>query len=293
MKATLVLGFAPLALFAATLVGCSSAVPDTAEAPPPQPDLAAYFGGTRGCFTMFELGTKATIEYGGEECDVRTSPASTFKIPNALIGLDTGILKDESTVIAWDGVKRWNENWNRDHSLSTAMWYSVLPYFQKLAGEVGVERYRAYLAAFQYGNADPSGEVDMFWLNNTLQISPREETRFLAALYEGRLPVSEHAASTVKRILELRGEARERQRDRLPFVDELPEGARLSGKTGSHVPDEGKRGELDVVGWFVGAVEREGRTYVFACRLRSNDEKKIGPAAAKIAHQILRDKHFL
>jgi beta-lactamase class D len=296
MQTTHVLGNLPvLAVVLATLLpGCAGGVPDPVDVPRASHAANAQFGGLRGCFTMRELGTGATVEYGDEECDVRASPASTFKIPNALIGLDTGVLKDETTVIPWDGIERRNKNWSRDHSLATAMWYSSVPYFQVVAERVGVERYRAYLPAFQYGNADSSGELTMFWINGTLQVSPREETRFLAALYEGRLPVSERAASAVKRILELRGEAVEHVRDRLPFVDRIPEGVVMSGKTGSYIPDDrSSLGPLDVVGWFVGAIQKEGRSYVFACRIRSGDTKKLGPEAARIAYEILRDEHFL
>lgn len=265
-------------------------VPATSASPPSE---ARYFQGAKGCFTMIELGTNASFEIGGDECGVRTLPASTFKIPNALIALDRGII-EETTVIAWDGKERWNAKWNQDLSLPKAMWYSAVPFFQQIATKVGTERYRAFLSAFQYGNADPSGDVTMFWLNGVLQISPREEARFMAALYEDRLPVSATAAATVKRILELRGEAAEQVRDRLPFVDEIPAGVVLSGKTGSQWPDEpAQLAPLSVVGWFVGALSRENHQYVFACRLRSEDSNKIGPAAARIAFNILKEEKFL
>jgi beta-lactamase class D len=286
--------FVVVSMTSALASGCAGSTPEPEAAPAPKRTAEARFEGLRACFTMIELGTRATIEYGGDECGARTLPASTFKIPNALIALDTGVLKDESTVIPWDGNQRWNPQWNRDHALPTAMWYSVGPYFQVIAQRVGVEKYRAYLSAFQYGNADPSGDVTMFWLNGTLQISTREETRFLSALYEGSLPVSERAAASVKRILELRGEAKEHVRDRLPFVDEIPKWVVLSGKTGSDWPDEGKPvGPLDVVGWFVGALENDGHSYVFACRVRSGDPKNLGPVAAKIAYGILKDEGLL
>lgn len=283
-----------LALSSLLLIsGCTGSTPDPEVAPQPSRVAETRFGGARGCFTMVELGTNATVEYGGDECGERTLPASTFKIPNALIGLDTGVI-DETTVVKWDGKERWNPKWNQDLSLASAIWYSSVPYFQHLAEQVGAERYRAYLPAFQYGNADVSGDITTFWLNGVLQITPREQTRFLAALYEGRLPVSASAVSTVRRILELRGEASAHVRERLPFVDQIPPSVVLSGKTGSAIPDDGQPiGPLSVVGWFVGALEREDRSYVFACRLRSGDPKKIGPEAARIAYEILKEEHFL
>ncbi|MDI1481441.1 penicillin-binding transpeptidase domain-containing protein [Polyangium sp. y55x31] len=284
---------APLLLLAAA--GCTTSattipdpgVPRTPKAAPPQ------FSGLVGCFTMVELGTGETVEYGGDECDVQTSPASTFKIPNALIGLDTGVVQDENTVFRWNGKEYWKASWNRDHSLATSMWYSTVWYFQRIAEQVGEPRYRTYLSAFRYGNADPSGDVTMFWLNSTLRISPRENRRFLTAFYENKLPVSPRATAIVKRILELRGDAVEHVRDRLPFVDAIPANVVLSGKTGSYLPNDGPLGPLDAIGWFVGALEKEGRTWVFACRIRSNDEKKIGPEAAKISYEILKGEGLL
>ena len=282
-----------LAVSLPLLSACTHGNPDPEVASASSRSGEAHFGGLRGCFTMIELGTNATIEYGGEECGVRTTPASTFKIPNALIALDTGVI-DENTVFPWDGKERWNPKWNQDQTLSTAIWYSSVPYFQHVAELVGAERYRAYLPAFQYGNADSSGDVTGFWLNDVLQISPREETRFLAALYEGRLPVAPRAVASVRKILELRGPSVPHVRERYSFVDQIPEGVVLSGKTGGAMPDEGAPIPPNgVVGWFVGAVERDASTYVFACRIRSSDRSKNGREAARIAYEILKDGQFL
>jgi beta-lactamase class D len=256
-------------------------------------DARRYFGDARGCFTMRELGKDETFELGGQECAERTLPASTFKIPNAIIALDSGVLKDETVVLKWDGEKRWRDDWNRDHALPTSMWYSVVWFYQRIAKDVGTERYRKYLADFHYGNADPSGDVTKFWLDSTLQITPREEVAFLQAMYENKLPVSPKAVDTVKKIIELRGEAKNHVRGTLPFVDKVPDNVVLSGKTGSSWPDKKPLGPTDIVGWFVGSVERDGRRWVFASRLRSNDEKKIGPAAGQVAYDILHDRGLL
>jgi beta-lactamase class D len=261
---------------------------------PAAADPKRFFGDAHGCFTMLEIGKNEVFELGGDECGERTLPASTFKIPNAIIALDSGVLKDETTVLKWDGEKRWMADWNRDHALPTSMWYSVVWFYQRIAKDVGADRYRKYLAGFHYGNEDPSGDVTKFWLNSTLLISPREQVAFLQNLYENKLPVSPKSVETVKKILELRGEAKNHVRERLPFVDKIPENVVLSGKTGSEWPNEKKTlGPTDVVGWFVGSLEKDGRRWVFASRLRSNDEKKIGPYAGQVAYDILHDRGML
>lgn len=296
-----------ISLSATIVIGCGAA-PTTQETAPKaasmeQPakpvttastmDASRFFGDARGCFTMREMGKGETFEMGGDECGERSLPASTFKIPNAIIALDAGVLKDEKTFLKWDGKKRWNSDWDRDHALPTSMWYSVVWFYQVIAKDVGVDRYRTYLSALDYGNADPSGDITMFWLNGPLRISPREQVNFLTNMYEGKLKVAPRAVEIVKKTLELRGEAKEHVRKRLPFVDKIPENVVLSGKTGSALPDIKPLGATDVVGWFVGSVEREGRRWVFASRIRSNDEKKIGPEAARIAYEILRERGML
>ena len=47
-------------------------------------------------------------------------PASTFKIPNTLIALEEGVIKDQFEVIKWDGVVRQYAPWNADQTLATA-----------------------------------------------------------------------------------------------------------------------------------------------------------------------------
>lgn len=275
-------------LFSFAFVACASAPTSLT------PDLTPYFGGLRGCFTMVDVTTGSiTLEYGGDECDVRTAPASTFKIPNALIALDLGIVTDADTVIPWDHIERPRASWNMDHTLATAIWHSVVPYFQSLARTIGAARYRDYLERFHYGNADPSGDIAMFWLEGALAVSPREEARFLVDLYTHRLPVAARAMTIVEHILEVRGNAVPHLRETLPWVVELPADSLLSGKTGTAMPDEPVPGSLDVVGWYVGAVEHRGRRQVFTCRLRSDDASKTGAAAAETAYHILHDRGLL
>ena len=110
-------------------------------------------------------------------------PGSTFKIPHALIALETGVVADvDKEVIRWDGVVREIEEWNRDHTLRTAMRYSVVPVFQQIANRIGAERMKQFVDAFDYGNRDIGGALDRFWLDGALRISALEQIEFLQAL---------------------------------------------------------------------------------------------------------------
>ncbi len=107
------------------------------------PALAAtedVFEGREGCFILQEGGATRPLERVGTLCAERVSPCSTFKIPNSLIGLETGVLADENAVLPWDGVKRSRPEWNRDHTLASAIKVSVVWYYQELARRVGTER---------------------------------------------------------------------------------------------------------------------------------------------------------
>jgi beta-lactamase class D len=251
------------------------------------------FRGARGCFLVREVGSTNPVKEHGVDCDERSVPASTFKIPNALIALDTNVIRDEAHVLPWDGKARWNAKWNRDHTLASAMRHSVVWYFQQIATQVGTERYKSYLAKLDYGNADPSGDVTMFWLNGTLRISPREQIRFLEKLYSNQLPVAARAMAEVKHTIELRGEAAAEVKDRFPFLDAIPEDVVFSGKTGTEPEAKHADGTTESIGWFVGSLERKGSRWVFACRIRSRDAKRGGAEAARIAYEMLRDEHLL
>ena len=72
-------------------------------------------------------------------------PASTFKIPNTLIILEEGLIKDLSEVIPWDGVEREYAPWNKDQTLKTAFQYSCVWCYQRYAKKVGDLKYHKYL----------------------------------------------------------------------------------------------------------------------------------------------------
>ena len=107
----------------------------------------------------------------GGDCSHRTLPASTFKVPHALIALQTNVVTP-TTVIKWDGVKRDYPVWNSDQTLESAIRMSAVWVFQQFATAIGRDRELESLRAFRYGSAKFEHEVTNFWLNGDLQISP-------------------------------------------------------------------------------------------------------------------------
>ncbi|HMK39581.1 MAG TPA: penicillin-binding transpeptidase domain-containing protein [Bacteroidota bacterium] len=240
----------------------------TTETPLP----AKYYHGFGGGFVLYDKNADRFTVYRPGDCGKRVTPASTFKILNSLIGLETGVIKDEHFVIPWDSVHRDIESWNRDHDLASAIANSVVPYYQELARRVGRTRMSSYIDSTGYGNSDASGPIDRFWLGSTLLISADEQVDFLRRLYDGRLPFSRRSMDIVKRILVLEHNGE----------------YTLRGKTGF---SEDRSGVL--VGWFIGYVEKSGNVYFFALTMTSPNVERDGDTirserkAAALA--ILRD----
>src|ERR1700754_4084313 len=102
-------------------------------------DLKKYFDAknVEGCFTMLNNSTGEVTVYNMAMDTERVTPASTFKIVNSLIGLETGKIRDENMVIRWDGVKRDRPEWNKDLTMKEAFKVSAVPYYQEVARRVG------------------------------------------------------------------------------------------------------------------------------------------------------------
>ncbi len=218
--------------------------------------------------------------FGGDECDRRTLPASTFKIPHALIALDSGVVTATS-VMKWDGKARDYPTWNRDHTLESAIRNSVVWFFQSLARSIGRDREIAHLRAFGYGSQMFAGAVDEFWLNGDLTISPREQVQFLERMFSDRLPVERRHVDTVKAAMTMPPGRFTNAMGEFPFrLSAWPADVVARLKTGNGTV-AGER-----VSWMIGEIDSGGRAYVFASRVRTADDLAT-TAGADLAVRIL------
>lgn len=112
-------------------------------------------------------------------------------MPNSLIGLETGAVRDEYEVKRWDGVIREFESWNRDRTLASAIRESAIWFYQDMARDIGVTNMEKFVNQIGYGNRDISGGIDEFWLDSTLEISAIEQVDFIESLVEEDLPFTE------------------------------------------------------------------------------------------------------
>jgi beta-lactamase class D len=241
-----------------------------------QPRLAAG-----ECVVVAALdGASADRVFGGDECNRRTLPASTFKVPHAVIGLATGVITPE-TVLKWDGQKHAYASWQRDHDLDSAMKNSVLWFFQRIARAVGREGELQHLRAFAYGSQSFAREVDRFWINGDLTISPREQVAFLKRMFSDDLPVDRRHIETVKAAMTMPPGKVLNAAGTHPFPLAWPQGTIVRLKTGNGgVADER-------ASWVIGAIESGGRSYVFASRVRSSTRPLPTTAGADLAVRVL------
>ncbi len=232
----------------------SGAVADTGTAS----DLDAILDGLDATFVIYDRGTERTVRHDATRAGMRFSPCSTFKIPNSLIALESGVIGGPDEPKVWDPEKygcdpdkrgeRRCRTLSRDHTLRSALRDSVVWYYREVAVAVGKTAMQSYLDAFDYGNRDLSHGVDGFWLSANLRISADEQIAFLEKFYDGELGSAKNT-NIVKNIL----------------IVEQTDTYRLSAKTGMGWTPQGRP-----LGWWVGYVERGGDVYFFAFNLEAD-----------------------
>jgi beta-lactamase class D len=213
-------------------------------------DLAKLFAdaGTDGTFVGYKVDDELSISSDGDRSREAKLPASTFKIANSLIALDTGVVSDpDKDVFKWDGVVRSIEAWNRDHTMRSAIAASVVPVYQEIARQIGPDRMQKYVDLLDYGNRNIGGGIDQFWLTGDLRIDPVQQVDFVDRLRRGVLPVSKRSQDLV--------------RDILPATKVGD--AVIRAKSGLLGAEIGKPS----LGWLVGWAEKGSANTVFALNL--------------------------
>ena len=221
-------------------------------------DLAKRFADqdTVGTFVGYKVDAYLVIASDKNRSGEARLPASTFKIPNSVIALETGVVEDpDKDVFKWDGVVRSIEAWNKDHTLRTAIAASAVPVYQEIARRIGEARMQKYLDLFDYGNRDIGGGIDQFWLTGSLRIDPVQQVDFVDRLRRGVLPASKRSQDLV--------------RDILP-VTRAGE-AVICAKSGLLGAERGQPS----LGWVVGWAEKVGANTVFALNMDCREPRHI------------------
>jgi beta-lactamase class D len=233
--------------------------------------LAKLFSdeGTAGTFVGYRTDDYLIIASDKDRSGQAFLPASTFKIANSLIALETGVVEDpDRDVFKWDGVKRSIEAWNQDHTMRSAIAASAVPVYQEIARRIGIERMQKYVDLLDYGNCNIGGGIDQFWLTGDLRIDPVQQIDFVDRLRRGVLPVSKRSQDLVRDILPL------------TRVGE----ATIRAKSGLLGAELGKPS----LGWLVGWAEKGSAQTVFALNLDVR-EPRHSADRMKLAQQCLTD----
>ncbi|MBS1628149.1 MAG: class D beta-lactamase [Bacteroidetes bacterium] len=237
--------------------------------------LQKYFDSNHvtGTFALFDNGSGQFTVYNLPRYkDSAFLPASTFKIVNSLIGLQIGKITNEKMIIKWDGVKRWNEAWNKDLTMEEAFKLSAVPYYQEVARRIGKDTMQFWLDSLHYGNKKIGGAIDSFWLNNSLKVTADEQLGLVKRLYFDQLPFDKRTQSIVKKIM----------------LQENNANYSLSYKTGFGYKEDGKS-----LAWIVGWVEENKHPYFFALNIEGAHDADLVNMRMTILKGILKQLDFL
>jgi beta-lactamase class D len=233
-----------------------------------RPEWRRYFDAkqVRGTFVLFDPAKDLYLVLDEARARRGYLPASTFKIPNALIGLETGAIADENEVFGWDGKPKPMPAWERDQTLATGMRDSVVWMFQEVARRIGKPRMREWIDRLDYGNRDIAGGIDLFWLQGAMRVSAMQQVDFLHRLAEGRLPATQRSQGLVRNAMRI---------ERTPQYS-------LYAKTGTATGRQ-------AITWWVGWVERKGRPVAYFALNLDRGPNTVHADRFAIARAILRE----
>ena len=268
LTAVLLLGFAP---FISTYAADGSHYQwDSSSENVSYVDLSTYFGEYEGSFVLYDLENDAWSIHDMEHATLRVAPNSTYKIYDALFGLEEGVITPENSFIAWNGETYPFEAWNADQTLQSAMNSSVNWYFESVDEQLGAANISNYIEEIGYGNENISGDFSTYWMESSLKISPIEQVELLTRLQNNSLGFAPENINAVKDAICLSSS----------------DAGTFYGKTGT-----GRVDGQDVNGWFIGYIETVDNTYFFATNIGA-DSDATGGNATEITMSILSDMNI-
>ena len=268
LTAVLLLGFAP---YISTYAADGSHYQwDSSSENVSYVDLSTYFGEYEGSFVLYDLKNDEWSIHDKEHATLRVAPNSTYKICDALFGLEEGVITPENSFIAWNGEIYPFEAWNADQTLQSAMNSSVNWYFQTVDEQLGFSDVYSYIQEIGYGNENMSGDFSTYWMESSLKISPIEQVELLTKLQNNSFGFAPENINAVKDAICLSSS----------------DAGTFYGKTGT-----GRVDGQDVNGWFIGYIETADNTYYFATNIGA-DSNAAGSNATEITMSILSDMNI-
>ena len=233
-------------------------------------DFSKYFGKYEGSFVLYDLRNDVWSIPDIKHATLRVAPDSTYKIYDALFGLEEGVITPQDSFIAWNGENYPFEAWNADQTLQSAMASSVNWYFQSVDEQLGTTSVYDYIKEIGYGNKNMSGDFSTYWMESSLKISPIEQVELLTQLQNNNFGFAPENINAVKDSICLSSS----------------DAGTFYGKTGT-----GRVDGQDVNGWFIGYIETADNTYFFATNIGA-DSDATGGNATEITMSILSDMNI-
>lgn len=227
--------------------------------------------GVEGSIMIYDANKDHSFQHNPERNKTAFLPASTYKILNSLIALESGVISDEIAVLTWDGIKRKVPQWNRDLNMREAIKLSAYWFYQVLARRVGHDQMQRWVTQVEYGNQTIGSpeDIDRFWLRGELRITPEQQIQFLRRFYKNDLPFSERSLDLVKDII---------------ILEKTPDYT-LRGKTGWVGFDDGVTPQI---GWLVGYLEKGENVYFFATNIEIHNQEDAA-ARMEVTRRCLKD----
>ncbi|WP_270347373.1 BlaR1 family beta-lactam sensor/signal transducer [Mediterraneibacter faecis] len=232
-----------------------------------QLNLSSNFGNYTGSFVLYDQATDKWNIYNIDNASTRIPPNSTYKIYDALLGLESGIITPEHSTFTWNGEPCPFDSWESDQDLTSAMHNSVNWYFQAIDSQAGFQSVKTFLQTINYGNQNTGTNLNLYWTDFSLKISPIEQVELLQNFYQNNFHFDRKNIQAVKNAL---------------LLSTTSSGS-LYGKTGT-----GRVNGKDVNGWFVGYIESDNNTYYFATNIQA-PSNATGSQATEITEAILSD----
>lgn len=220
----------------------------------------------KGTFVLKKVSNNELKIYNKERSDSSYLPASTFKIINSMIALQTSAIESIDDTIKWDGINKGWEVWNKDQTMRTAMPISCVWFYQELARRISKEQMQNWVNKTNYGNRNIGKKIDDFWLEGDLRITAKEQILFIEKLINNELPFDRQIQETVKEIM----------------VTDSTETYIIHSKTGW----------TNQIGWNVGYIETKNNKWIFAMN-QDIIEKQDAKYRKKITYEILKSEKII
>lgn len=191
--------------------------------------------GVNGTFGMFDNSRGEFTIYDLDRFKLAKSPGQTFHVFSSLVALHTGKVADDSLEVV---VK------------------------DSLAALIGKESLKYWIDSVKYGNKKISGDINGFWINDTLQISPDEQLGLIKRLYFRQHPFRESVQEKVKKWMVVENNSQYQLAYRLAAI---PQGQKK-------------------LAWVVGWIEENRHVYPFVISYDADaaaDTDTIGPKLTK------------